>query len=97
MKNHLVLDVHTDLKVKFNQIVYKKCSLVSSEKLPLIFVSIILMLLCMLCHSFYHRMHQIGKIAGMDMDVGHSTIMTSMLVKEIMFAVQLEVLICSNM
>lgn len=35
-------------------------------------------------------MHQRGKIAGMDMNVEHSTIMKTMLVREIMFAVQLE-------
>lgn len=49
----------------------------------------------MLLHSFYHQMHQKGKIAGMDIRVGHSTIVMNMLVEEIMFAVLLEVLTCS--
>lgn len=40
-------------------------------------------------------MHQKGKIAGMDIRVGHSTIVMNMLVEEIMFAVLLEVLTCS--
>jgi hypothetical protein len=40
-------------------------------------------------------MHQKGKIAGMDIRVGPSIIVRNMLAREIMFAVQLEVLICS--
>jgi len=48
--------------------------------LPVIFVSIILMWLCMLLHSFYHQMHQKGKIAGMGIRVGHSTTLMNMLV-----------------
>lgn len=39
-------------------------------------------------YRFYHRKHRKGKIAGMDIHAGHSTITKNMLAKEIMSAVQ---------
>ncbi|KAH7519033.1 hypothetical protein JRO89_XSUnG0148600 [Xanthoceras sorbifolium] len=45
--------------------------------------------------NFYQQMQGIDKIAGMDIHVGHSITMKNMLVKEIMFVVQLGALVRS--
>lgn len=49
-----------------------------------------LFLFVCIAKSFSHQKHRQEKIAGMDMHVGHSTVVKSMLVKGIMFAVQPE-------
>ncbi|GMN27030.1 hypothetical protein TIFTF001_001504 [Ficus carica] len=46
--------------------------------------------------NFFHLMHWQGKIAGMDMHVGRNITTKNMLAKEIMFAVQLGVLLTTK-
>jgi hypothetical protein len=48
--------------------------------------------LCLHHHSSFRQKQQTGKIAGMVMPAGHSTIMKTMRVKEIMFAALLGVI-----